>query len=429
MNRCRAPQPRRARAFTLLETMLAAAIGALVVAACVGVFSAVEKNEMRLRARSTQVMALSRMHTVMRRAFTSFIMAEQARTTSSITTGAGAGAGAAAAASAASGAAAASKSSSGVADAGAGGEATDPNSKRFSSVADAMARAKASRDALAASLPPRFLLSADPEAEGLQMTHPVEAVHAPGQIQRFEMVLSRYPVPTVTWDDPNREAALITAARKRADADDSKVESRNGTKSAKDAPKSDRDDGTYGWGRIPPEEAKLPQPMGQSVRGAFELRPTPGPAGAPPVLVDGRPRSWTLYWQPLTPLPSTRPESEKGLPPPVAVPMGPAVEIASDLEYVHWQVFRERERRGAHRGLWYTDLPAYIEMEVKTIDGLWANWMFEVDWATGSESDGTLDVAGSGTGSGSGRTDGAATPSSNPGTVGEAKIQTLKSNR
>ena len=145
------------------------------------------------------------------------------------------------------------------------------------------------------------------------------------------------------------------------------------------------------------------------------------------MLVDGRPRSWTLYWQPLTPLPSARPESEKGLPPPVAVPAGPAVEIASDLEYVHWQVFRERERRGAHRGLWYTDLPAYIEMEVKTIDGLWANWMFEVDWATGSESDGTLDSAGSGTGSG--RSDTAGTSSLNQGTTGEAKIQTLKSYR
>ena len=40
----------RGRGFTLLETMLAAAIGALVVGACVGVFAAVESQERRLRA-------------------------------------------------------------------------------------------------------------------------------------------------------------------------------------------------------------------------------------------------------------------------------------------------------------------------------------------------------------------------------------------
>lgn len=390
------PTPRRRRAFTLLETMLAAAMGAVLVAGCVAVFAAIENHEQRLRARAAQVMGLARLRTVMQRACTTFVMAEPGRMPQNIGTGARTESGSTATPRTTPGASTPAAPDPAVPSPaplapGANGTAkpAEPRGTKASSVADATARLQAIRDVYAKSMPARILLDADESAAQWSMTRPSEATHTPGPVQRFEMVLTRHPLPTVTWGDPARDAAIEQAAAARA-ADKNPKDGSPAAPAGANAKSAAASKGTNpGKGDSPgkasaggegaDDDSRLPDAVGAAVRGAFELRPAARSADP------SRPRSWSLYWQPLTPLPSTRSEAERTEPPPVAVPNGPPVEVATDLEYVHWQVFRQRERWSAHRGLFYSDLPAYIEMEVRTIDGVWANWMFEVDWAIGSE--------------------------------------------
>jgi len=358
--------------------MLAAAIGALLVSACVGVFAAMESHERRLRAREQQVMGLSRLHTVMRRAFSSLVMSEPMRTTNaSGTLGRGAG------------------------DAQ---EQASAAARRAEALQSAVERAKARQDSLRQSLPPRIGLGYDAVAVEYRMVPPADSTHAPGPLQRFELLLTQHPLLTKTWSAPGSEAEMVAAARERARSDGQIA--RNAAADAQES-KKHADERSPDAGAGSAEEAGSADDAGAtmpgagaSVRGAFEIRPSVDANGAP-VIEDGRVRSWTLYWQPLAPK-ETSPGSEvvPGVPPspPPSVPNGPPVEVATDLEYVHWQVFRERERRAEHVGVWTPDLPAYIEMEVKTIDGLWANWMFEIDWVTGAEDEAPAAGSSDGTG-------------------------------
>ncbi len=361
-------------AFTLLETMLAAAVGALLVAACVGVFAALESHEVRLRAREEQVQGLSRLHTVMRRAFSTMVLSDQpVRQTNNI-----------------------------VGSARTPGDTRDPATaaaQRSDSLASAAERARARLDSMRLSLPPRMHLEADGQAADFRMAYPPDAAHAPGPVQRFELLLTAHPLPARTWSAPAREEELVAAARARAQSRErgaAPADKDSGAKSSKlgvreeDPPAPEDEPAETAEETTESDEPPLPGSSGAAIRGAFELRPAADADGAPR-MTEGRVASWTLYWQPLAqPEPPPRDPGSPPPPPLPAVPNGPPVEVATGLEYVHWQVFRQRERRGEHRAVWTQDVPAYIEMEIKTVNGLWANWMFEVDWVTGVEE---LDAA------------------------------------
>ena len=61
----------RRRGFTVLEIVLAAAIGSIVVATSVGLLASIDRTDVRLETRHRQRMELSRTRTAIQRAMTS----------------------------------------------------------------------------------------------------------------------------------------------------------------------------------------------------------------------------------------------------------------------------------------------------------------------------------------------------------------------
>jgi prepilin-type N-terminal cleavage/methylation domain-containing protein len=107
---------------------------------------------------------------------------------------------------------------------------------------------------------------------------------------------------------------------------------------------------------------------GGGVRGVFELRPDPDQLAA-----------WALWWRPVredgSPWSETfELERERN-----------AFRLAGNITLFRAQVFIGNERWTEYNATVTNDLPAYFEVEIRTGDGLYANWMFEVGWTTGEE--------------------------------------------
>src|SRR6185436_11703184 len=73
-----APRTHR-RAFTLLETMLAASIGAMVVFACLGIFYLMNRTDRAMEARANDQAQLERLRFVMERTFSSLLTSDEPR--------------------------------------------------------------------------------------------------------------------------------------------------------------------------------------------------------------------------------------------------------------------------------------------------------------------------------------------------------------
>jgi hypothetical protein len=128
------------------------------------------------------------------------------------------------------------------------------------------------------------------------------------------------------------------------------------------------------------------------IRGVFELRPDRATqrTGTTPANVlsnsEGE-QGWTLWWRPIGHVDesgmtesSVDPYSVDPTEDPAAVP------IAAGLKSCNWKAFVKRERQSEIRVVSYVDLPAYMEMEVRTVGGFYANWMFEVQWSVAQEN-------------------------------------------
>ena len=330
--------------FTLLEVMLAAAIGSIVALVAIGLLSTLNRADARLSDRYREITQLERAHTIMSRAFSSVLVAERTnvRVNRARTTQPG------------------TEATTNTDDA----QRNQPNGRIGSSARNVAAPEQspgpsattgASNPTERAKLdqPARIALYTDAGLAGLGMARPAAARLTVGEAQRFELVLAATPVP--------QRVAARTRARIAESLQTSMFEQES-------------------------PDSPMPDSTGQAVRGVFELRPTAAP-GRPMFAPDGTVRSWTLWWRPLPRMM----KSAEGDVRPVGVAPGDPVEVATDLAYCRWQVFDDRKRKSDYAAVYFTDLPAYIEMEVQTTSGIWANWMFEVDWATGSESAGRDD--------------------------------------
>lgn len=107
---------------------------------------------------------------------------------------------------------------------------------------------------------------------------------------------------------------------------------------------------------------------GGGVRGVFELRPD-----------TRQPAAWELWWRPVredgSPWSTTfELERERN-----------AFRLAGNITLFRAQVFIGNERWTEYNATVTNDLPAYFEVEIRTGEGLYANWMFEVGWTTGTE--------------------------------------------
>lgn len=65
----RAPRPirRRARAFTLIEILMAASLGVIVASACIGLFAAIQRADTKSKQRTASIEAMSRLHRTLQR--------------------------------------------------------------------------------------------------------------------------------------------------------------------------------------------------------------------------------------------------------------------------------------------------------------------------------------------------------------------------
>jgi hypothetical protein len=286
------------RAFTLMETMMAAALGSLVILLALGLFASMDKTDRSTALRFDQTSALSRVHLVMTRTFGNIVMSD-----SSVT--------------------------------GIGlpqqPQPAQPEGQQTSPM-DPTAR-------------PRILLQQD-QSPALNLSSRGGSSQA--RPQRLEVVVGKSPVPSVL-DSRGGEAIAMAAF----------------------------DPDVY---------------TGPAVRGVFELRPDPAGERAKGWGVPGldpRYPGWTLWWRPL-------PHREEG-PERALFSMAPeedprAVPIASGLQVCRWTAFSKRKRGDSFKATQFQELPAYMELEVRTTSGLTANWMFEVDWTNGPETQEELEA-------------------------------------
>ncbi|MEM9166426.1 MAG: prepilin-type N-terminal cleavage/methylation domain-containing protein [Planctomycetota bacterium] len=105
-------------------------------------------------------------------------------------------------------------------------------------------------------------------------------------------------------------------------------------------------------------------------RGVFELR-KPARAGA---------RGRDLWWTPLPPrsLESGQTFDETTLPEPV--------RLCRDVAELNWTAFIDSTRVPRVRAVEQGQLPAFIELELRTADGGYGNWTFELGFARGPEA-------------------------------------------
>jgi len=264
------------RGFTLIETLLAAALGSALVLLVVALMGFMDRAEGAQASRLEQIESLSRLHKIMTRTFSSIIVA-------------------------------------------------DPNSgASFRAAVNAGAGRDKDKDE-----PARVLLSPDESSAVKRVARGV---------QRLEVVLDRPPVPQ------GFARGLVGSL---ANSEQANLET---------------------------EDEAIRGP----VRGVFELRPddmTRRVDGERAKLTNGQ-LGLTLWWRPLV--------DERG------AEVDPtddarAVPIVSGLAQCTWKAYIKRKKQSELRVVSNLELPAYMELEARTLGGYHANWMFEVQWSVGGD--------------------------------------------
>lgn len=111
-----------------------------------------------------------------------------------------------------------------------------------------------------------------------------------------------------------------------------------------------------------------------AVRGVFELRP------------EQRGSAYELWWRPVLPSGEAMTIAEDEF-------SASALRLCGGITALRWQMLKTdvgadtlaRDRLIEHQATWVDELPAYVELEVATEAGVYANWMFEIGWTQGPE--------------------------------------------
>jgi len=306
----------RSRGFTVLETVLAATLASVVVLGCMAAFLALERTDQTLSARFDEAGDLARIQRTMERAFATLLVAESSPEDEQAETEAEANAG-------------------GEQANGAAGEQPGEGEEVQEAAAESGDEPVEDAEAAEAEPPqmPRILLQADTDpmlTEMLSRSRSSGSGQGPvATPQRLELVLSSVPIrpPSVqstAWAD-----ALV------------------GVEDVEEEEEA--------------EAAGVEEYAG--VRGAFVLRPdeaTGRRARAREARGDDR-IGWTLWWQPL---------DDRSQP----------ARIASGLAACGFQMFFDRQMQSELVAYDADQIPTYIQLEVETLTGLYANYLFEVVW-------------------------------------------------
>ncbi len=295
------------RGFTLIETILAATLGSMVLLVTVGIFMFAASSERSFARRFDHASDMARLQVTLRRAMQTLVMKENA---------------------------------TGVQNAAAA-EETAPVDR------------------------PRIWLGPDDVAAGY-----IEGGRARPQgaasVQRLELVLSTPPLPN----------ALLGPAAGWASP---------GSLDALDFSLADLEGENTG-----------------GVRGVFELRPDGQRERLMRSVGLDRPNwpipgkndevtGWTLWWRPMTieeidhleaggAWLSDEVQTDAG-----QMRLAAAAPLLRGLTECRWLFFDDRTKLEAYQGLEMNDLPAYVELEVRTKSGLYANWMLEMGWTVGAD--------------------------------------------
>lgn len=310
------------RAFTLLETLLAAALGSIVVLVAAGLMWSISATDRRLEVRYRQLAEIRGVRLTMERAFGSLLMSEQ----------------------------------------------PIPNPPREQTNTLRWDHLKSLRQRGSEEIPPdrlRLGVSGGGVAPGLDVP-----------LQRLEIVLTDPPVPS-----PKAQAAADAMVNQLLSASTSRRSSRRTPESGDAKAGGDDRNRREGDARTPGqgEADRLAEQAAQeedadfavrATRGAFELRPGMG---------DEVDSSLELWWVPL-PRVGTSPDEVDAM-----SVLDEPYRIAKELRSMRWRVFRERVWHNELAATWSEELPAYIEVDVVTTGGLTANWLFEVGYARGPE--------------------------------------------
>jgi hypothetical protein len=285
------------RGFTMLETLLAAALSALVVLMVIGMFAFMDRSEARQVAKLEQIDALARIHKVMQNTFSMLVVSDQ---NAQAPTGPGPNA---------------------------GGSATP------------------SREA-------RVVLGPDPSPT-LRAAVRKSKIGGSGPVQRLEVVVEKPPVPRHFAQ--GMTGTLASSMQANMDPQDD-------------------------------------EPLVGQVRGVFELRPDLATQRAQGQKVEALTnqegdQGWTLWWRPVGQVDDSGETSASVDPLSVDPTEDPgAVPIASGLTQCNWHAFKDRVHLDEIDVTSYVNLPAYMELEVRTVGGFYANWMFEVQWSVAQEN-------------------------------------------
>lgn len=418
------------RGFTLLEVMLAAMLGTMVVIACLGLFRAIEQQTLAGRVRFTETLEVGMVHSTAERAIQLLLMSDAPRPVQpasgdsepadDVEGVAGAGSGSnqndraedgrrgrsggerrdrgnrgQGQGDRARGSQTPAGSGSSAADAARGERGTGGGSGGAGRGANRRGRDAAAAGPIVVPETPRFDLSFDPALTGSMEVFDRNGNRRLIPPQRLEVALRSAPIfvptargPMETEEERRRESARERRAREERE---------------NEAP------------------ALADTTIAPGVRGAFELTFEPGPD----LDGDGRGGTYSLWWRQITPDPAGNQSLAEVEPIDWPEGLGPGrIRLASNLKRVHWQVFRGGQWRDEWSATWYDDLPAYVSLEIETAAGTNHQWLLEVGWSLGKEPGARVTAAAeSGSESGAGeqgrgnRNRGSTTPNRNPNRV------------
>lgn len=316
------------RAFSLLETILAAALGSLVVVGVMGIISMLDRADTSAALRTSQTNEMLQAQTVIRRALGSLAMA--------------------------------------------GGNAPVQRTTTTGDGGNAEAAPVTTQSGFTPS--PRFVLgsmsaSGTAAAEGTVTSGP----------QRLELALTSLPLPERAFLPPT---STSTTRETLAPIDPNEASAEEQGDLLFD-PLDGESEGEVDEDALADTSELVP-----IFRGAFELTPSrPSLTGE----VDG----YTLWWRQLpttTATTATGAESSAATAmadasQQVQVPQDPrddpnAIPLITGLSSCRWSVYKSRQLSSSFTATYSGDLPAYVQVELQTTGGVYANWMFEVGWAT-----------------------------------------------
>jgi hypothetical protein len=330
---------RAGRGFTLLELALASAMGLVVIFTATAVFTGLRAGWERSQERHKAALELSRLRVSLQEAFRTVVVLPKVRGRATAAAGGGAGAGGAG---------------------GVGGVATPinpdgssgaPVNRNAGAAAGANAGAAATRGGAGArnatgalaGLPAGVDLGTEPEAGGAS----TGAAAGAGVSRAPRLVLERDALGVQRLELVALQSPAVARAADRS------------------------------WTLANAE-------AGGGVRGAFELRPA----------ADGR--GWEVWWR--TYALNEGPTGAGGAGGVPRVPLGEQ-RVARGFTRLKWSFVRSDEARQLQRlteasATDPSEMPAYVELEVETVLGFKAQWMFEVGYVLAREQDALSDLPG-----------------------------------